>query len=167
MQFCRSVRGYFIALICKDLSSSGDCVSWKLPKQSFLANRVQDTVRQSTDSHVQVQLAVIHLPPHCLGRRSQWCTYGKSSCPHHTCNHFSIDFSISNSEVKHDYVDFKDLAATQWLNICYFVRKTHIRKILGSFRYRKSANFFGVTVRESRIHRFCNCKSATFSPFKS
>ncbi len=41
---------YSMVLICKDLSSSGDCVSWKLAKQSFLANGVQDTVRQYTDS---------------------------------------------------------------------------------------------------------------------
>ncbi len=70
----KCIRGYSMVLICKDLLSSGDCVSWKLPKLSFLANRVQGTVRQSTDSHVQVLLAVIPLPPHCLGRRSQWCT---------------------------------------------------------------------------------------------
>ncbi len=119
-------------------------------KTKFLSPRHCATIyRQSCSGP-----AGCHPPSSPLSRSPVTVMYSTSSCPHHTCNHFSIDFSISNSELKHDYIDFKDLAATQWLNICYNVRKTHIRKILNLFRYRKSANFLGVPVRESRIHRF-------------
>ncbi len=165
MQFCRSVTRLLHSTYLQG-PLGGLCIL-EAAKTKFLSKQsprhCATVYRQSCSGP-----AGCYPPSSPLSRSPVTVMYSKSSCPHHTCNHFSIDFCISNSEVKHDYIDFKDLAANQWLNICYFVRKTHIRKILGSFRYRKSANFLGVPVRESRILRFFyNCKSATFSPFKS
>ncbi len=34
-------------------------------------------------------------------------------------------------------------------------KSPHIDKFLGTFRWRKSANFLGVTVHKSKIRKFC------------
>ncbi len=44
-------------------------------------------------------------------------------------------------------------------NIFLWVRKSQIRKFLGSFRNRKSVNFWGVQVRESQIPKFSWAKA--------